>query len=148
MAAKHTMNGKISKKLFDALGGIPVDREGNTIPAMNNAKRCLGSGRVMIIFPEGARSRDGTMLPFKNGAAQLALDTNTKILPIEIEGGFETFPRWIKYPRLFDWKHLKKYTIKIKIGSLIDPSDKSVFNITNQIRQEIIDMHNIKEKVL
>ena len=71
MAAKHTMNGKISKKLFDALGGIPVDREGNTIPAMNNAKRCLGSGRVMIIFPEGARSRDGTMLPFKNGAAQL-----------------------------------------------------------------------------
>lgn len=53
------------QKLFDALGGIPVDREGNTIPAMNNAKRCLGSGRVMIIFPEGARSRDGTMLPFK-----------------------------------------------------------------------------------
>lgn len=140
MAAMHTMDGKASRKLFDALGGIPVDRDGNTIPAMNSAKKCLKNGDVLFVFPEGARSRDGSMLPFKNGAAKLAIDTNTRILPVRIDGAFEVYPRWNKYPHFFDWKHGKKYRITICFGTPIVPDGITAEDITEKIRQQIIDM--------
>lgn len=140
MAAKHTMETKSSCRFFEALGGIPVDREGNTIPAMNCAKRCLDNRRTLIVFPEGARSRDGSMLSFKNGAAALAVDTNKKILPVSTDGSFEIFPRWIKYPRIFNWKHFRKYPLQISFGSLIEPNGKTVEEITVEIRQRIVEM--------
>ena len=140
MAAKHTMEGKVSRNLFEALGGISVDREGNTIPAMNSAKKCLENGRTLIIFPEGARSRDGSLLPFKSGAAKLAIDTNKKIIPVRIDGAFEIFPRWRKYPRLFDWKHFRKYTLRIKFGTPIEPKGLTAEEITTKIRQDIVEM--------
>lgn len=72
LAAKHTMEGFVNNRLFRMLGGIPVNREGNTVPVLLRAKECLDQGKMLIIFPEGARSRDGSMLPFKEGCAQIA----------------------------------------------------------------------------
>jgi 1-acyl-sn-glycerol-3-phosphate acyltransferase len=39
-----------------------------------------------MIFPEGTRSRDGSLLPFKAGAFQLALETGAKVLPLALAG--------------------------------------------------------------
>lgn len=142
MAAIHTLEGKISGSLFEALGGIPVDRSGNTIPAINSAKKCLSQGKTLIVFPEGARSRDGSMLSFKSGAAKIAIDTNKKILPVRIDGAFEIFPRWIKYPRVFDWKHFCKYPLQIRFGKPIVPDGKTAEKITEEIKQQIVDMKN------
>lgn len=137
MAAKHTME---SEKFFEALGGIPVDREGNTIPAMNCAKRCLEQGKTLMVFPEGARSRDGSMLPFKNGAAALAIDTDKKILPVSIDGSFEIFSRWNKYPHIFDWKHLRKFPLHISFGPPIEPQGRTAGEITDESKQRIVEM--------
>lgn len=109
LAAKHTMEGKISKKIFTALGGIPVDREGNTIPLIRRTGELLKDGKNIILFPEGARSRDGSMLPFKSGAGRIAEYSQKKILPVKIEGAFEIFPRHIDRPRIYDWKNHRKY---------------------------------------
>lgn len=142
MASIHTMKGKISKSIFEALGGIPVDREYATIPAASYAKRCLTKGRTIIIFPEGKRSRDGSMLPFKYGAAELALTLDRKILPVRIEGSYEIFSRWRKTPKLYNFKNHRKYPLKITFGESIEPQG-TVEELTKVI-EDRINILNIK----
>lgn len=52
LAAKHTMEGFVNNRLFRMLGGIPVNREGNTVPVLLRAKECLDQGKNADIFPE------------------------------------------------------------------------------------------------
>lgn len=93
LAAIHLFQNKFTRGIFKMIGAIPVDRNGNTAPALNRCKECLIDGYSLIIFPEGARTRDGNMLPFKNGAAKLSAETGKLIVPARIDGGFEIFPR-------------------------------------------------------
>lgn len=137
LAAKHTMRGRFSNRLFTMLGCIPVEREGNTIPVLNRTKECLRNGDTVIIFPEGARSRDGSMLSFKNGAAKISIDTKKQILPVRIDGGFEIFPRHKKVQKIFNWKKFKRYELKIQFGEPISPKGKSVEALTNELRNAI-----------
>ena len=53
---------------------------------MADAEKTLRSGISLMIFPEGTRSPDGNLQPFKTGAFHLALKTGKPILPIVIKG--------------------------------------------------------------
>lgn len=139
LAAQERLEGAISRTLFSLLGEIPVNRTGNTAPALYRAKECLTDEKyTMIIFPEGARSRDGSMLPFKNGAAKLAVDCGKKILPVYIDGSFEIFPRHKKMPRIFDWRHFRRFSLSINCGNLIRPDAMNVRELTKEIENQII----------
>ena len=59
---------------------------------MRRARRTLDSGLSILIFPEGTRSRDGAMRPFKPGAFRLARDTGRPILPVIISGTWDIMP--------------------------------------------------------
>lgn len=140
LAAEHTLKHGISKWLFEILGGIPVDRYGNTQPAMRNAVKNLRENRPIIIFPEGARSRDGSLLPFRPGVGELAIQTNTKIIPVVINGGYAIFPRHQKLPNVFCWSKMKKYRLEIIFLEPIIPGEMSAEDISIEI------MNRIKEK--
>jgi len=45
-----------------------------------------------VIFPEGGRSLDGTVGPFKSGAFRLAVAHRAPVLPVTIDGGFDAWP--------------------------------------------------------
>ena len=60
---------------------------------MEACERTLAEGSSLMIFPEGTRSRDGRLQPFKTGAFELALRTGKPILPIAIEGTSHALPR-------------------------------------------------------
>jgi 1-acyl-sn-glycerol-3-phosphate acyltransferase len=60
--------------------------------AMQIAEARLRSGISVWIAPEGTRSEDGALLPFKKGGFMLALGTKTKILPVTILGTAEVLP--------------------------------------------------------
>ncbi|MDR2586502.1 MAG: 1-acyl-sn-glycerol-3-phosphate acyltransferase, partial [Prevotellaceae bacterium] len=96
------------------LGGIPVERSGNTVPSMNRALSCIKEGYTMIIFPEGTRSRDGKIHEFKGGAAKLAIDANVPLIPVRIEGAWNVFPPHRKRPKIFSWKG--SYPLHISFG--------------------------------
>lgn len=136
LAAKHTMEGFVNNRLFRMLGGIPVNREGNTVPVLLRAKECLDQGKMLIIFPEGARSRDGSMLPFKEGCAQIAWKAKKSIVPVSIEGGFEIFPRWRKLPRIFNIRKLRRYQLKITFCKPISPS-QDYDEMMDKVKKEI-----------
>lgn len=54
-----------------------------------------------ILFPEGARSRDGKMLPFKNGLGMMVAQTSVPVIPCYLQGCFEALKpgRWLPRPR-------------------------------------------------
>ena len=136
MAAKERMDNKVERKLFEVFGAIPVDRFGNTLPATQRAKECLTDEKyIMFIFPEGARSRDGSMLPFKTGAAELSLQTGRKIVPVRIDGSVEIFPRHNKYPKIFS---IPRKKIRVVFGEPMDPADYSEPKEMTQKLKDII----------
>ena len=54
--------------------------------SLERAKRRMAAGISVVVFPEGTRSRDGKLLPFKKGGFLLALQTGKNIVPVTING--------------------------------------------------------------
>ena len=62
---------------------ISVNRDGNDITAVKDCLKCLKNGEKIAIYPEGTRNKtDAPLLPFKHGAAMLAIKTKTPIMPM------------------------------------------------------------------
>ncbi len=78
---------------------IHVDAETHLFQALRAAAQILRQGEILCIFPEGARSIDGAIKPFKKGGAILAKEMNLPLLPARILGSFEIWPRHRAYPR-------------------------------------------------
>jgi 1-acyl-sn-glycerol-3-phosphate acyltransferase len=54
---------------------------------------------IFIIFPEGGRTRTGSMMPFKHGVGMLVAETNVPVVPCGLMGAFEALPPNRKLPR-------------------------------------------------
>jgi 1-acyl-sn-glycerol-3-phosphate acyltransferase len=86
---------------FRLSGDIPVnrgDRESGGA-ALTKARWYLDRGMPVMIFPEGTRSRDGKMGPFKPGAFRLAIEAQVPILPMAVTGSAYGMPKgspWIR----------------------------------------------------
>lgn len=82
-------------------GHIFVDRSSPTAVrhTIETAEKRLRDGMSLVVFPEGARTFDGRMGPFKKGAYQLALEFKLPLVPITIDGSFNVMPRTSKLPR-------------------------------------------------
>ncbi len=143
LAADWLFEHRIYRYALVMLGGIPVHRTGNTTTAMKRAYECLASENYnLLIHLEGTRTRSGKLGEFKSGAAKLSIETGIKIIPVCINGAYEIFPPHRKLPRLFDWKHFRKLPLQIQFGKPISPEDKTVDEITNDIRRQIVSMKN------
>jgi len=70
-----------------------------SIKAINEGASNIKEGYSMIVFPEGTRSKDGVMLPFKPGALKLATKTKCTIMPVTINGSKDIMVKgspWIR----------------------------------------------------
>jgi 1-acyl-sn-glycerol-3-phosphate acyltransferase len=78
-----------------AAGYISIDREGTreTVEAMNEAAQKIREGMSVVIFPEGSRSPDGSVQPFKKGGFTLAIKSKVPIVPIAISGSRDIMPK-------------------------------------------------------
>ena len=75
-------------------GYIPLDRgDGRkALKSIDEAAAIIRNGKSVIIFPEGTRTRDGQMLPFKRGGFLLASKAGVPVVPVTINGSFEINP--------------------------------------------------------
>ena len=102
--------------IFPMLPVIWIE-EDNAIDVLKASADLLRQGKSLMIFPEGTRSVDGKMQPFKIGAAYLAKGLNRKVVPVTVNGAFENWPRSSSLP-------VFRSGIKgsITVGEEIDPS--------------------------
>jgi 1-acyl-sn-glycerol-3-phosphate acyltransferase len=81
------------------LRAFPVAVEGSDPRAIRQVVRLLEAEAAVMIFPEGGRSPDGRLQPFKLGAFRLAASHGVPVLPVTIAGGDECWPPGRFLPR-------------------------------------------------
>jgi len=106
------------RRLARWLRVMVLDPDANLVPAMRAGAFGLKQGRVLILYPEGERSIDGTPRIFKKGAAILSIHMQVPIVPVAIEGFYEAWPRGKKF--------FQKITpLKMAFGEPIVPPPES-----------------------
>jgi long-chain acyl-CoA synthetase len=81
---------------------VPVDPDAHLLAAMRAAATGLRLGKVLMLFPEGERSIDGAIRPFRKGAAILSSHLGAPIVPVALDGLYALWPRG----RAFRWRRL------------------------------------------
>lgn len=140
MAKKEHLDYRITRNWLKMLGGIPVDRFGMSAPSIQRSIQCINEGYAFLIHPEGTRTRDGKLGVFRPGAAKLAEETGKEIIPVRIDGAYELYPHDKKLPKLFDWKHMRRYRIQISFGKPIAKEDVSDNECMDKVKASIIEM--------
>ncbi len=97
------------------IGAIPVDRAKVSRATLEECHRLLGEGWSLIIYPEGGRSDDGTINPFKPGAAWIARRAGVGVLPIHLDGTYDVLPKQRRRPR--------RHPVTIRIGEVLTVRD-------------------------
>jgi 1-acyl-sn-glycerol-3-phosphate acyltransferase len=99
LAKKELWRIPILSKALDLAEIVPVDRSSReaALRSIRRAGEVMRHGINMTIYPEGTRSRDGRLLPFKKGPFHLAMETGYSVVPVTILGTYEMMPKgsWI-----------------------------------------------------
>ena len=76
-------------------GHIAVNRAstGEAVEALRRAAREVRPGVSVFLYPEGTRSRDGALQPFKKGGFKFAIQTGLPVVPVTISGTRALLPR-------------------------------------------------------
>ena len=128
----------IFKSILDMAGFIFVDRKNNdnAVKSMNNLMDDIKKiPRSVAIFPEGTRTSDGDLLPFKKGAAIFAINTDIPVIPVAISGTFS----WSK-KKIFD---MSQSVISFEFGEPIVTENYSFDDrdhLTERIKTNIKNM--------
>lgn len=85
-AKKELFANRMFGKLISHFNAFPVKRAEFDLTALKKSVEALKSGGVLIMFPEGTRSRSRDMLPFKRGVGYLVEKTGAAVLPAYISG--------------------------------------------------------------
>lgn len=144
-----------TRRLFPALGMIPIDRGGGNASAraLDTAARLLENGELFGIYPEGTRARDGFLHKGHTGAARLCLRTGAPIVPVGILGTRAVQPPDAKAPKPFR-------PIEVRFGNPIQGessgsaanqrlrlrhlTDELMFEIRNLTGQHYVDEYATK----
>jgi 1-acyl-sn-glycerol-3-phosphate acyltransferase len=82
------------------VNALPFARSAQVRQSMNICAGLLAMpGNVLIIFPEGTRSRDGALQEFKSGIGALVAGCDVEVLPCYLHGAFEAWPKGRRLPR-------------------------------------------------
>ncbi|ACH40966.1 [acyl-]glycerolphosphate acyltransferase [Citrifermentans bemidjiense Bem] len=112
-------------------GYIPLDRSGGrkALKSMKQAAERIASGASVVIFPEGTRTQDGLLLPFKRGAFMLAGMAGVPIVPFTINGSRAINPR--------NQLELRPGTISVTFGAPIEVKRGAEGELMEQVREAI-----------
>jgi long-chain acyl-CoA synthetase len=129
----------ISAWLASRMNIVPVDPDANLVRALQAGAFGLRAGKVLLLFPEGERSIDGTVKKFKRGAGILSLHLDVPIVPVAVDGMFEVWPR----ARPFRWTQLlpwSRHRVRIAFGPPLPPGEHA--KLREEVDRMWNDLHN------
>lgn len=116
---------------------VPVDSDSALVPAMKAGAFGLTHGRVLLLFPEGERSIDGTVKRFKKGAPILASHLGVPMVPVALKGIWEMWPR----TRTIDWRYVgvwRSHRVRISVGPpLTVPAGEPYADAATRLRDTV-----------
>jgi long-chain acyl-CoA synthetase len=124
VGASEYFETAILRGLARQINLVPVDPDAGLVPAMQAGAAGLRRGRILVLFPEGERSIDGTVRGFKKGAAILAHHLRVPLVPVGIDGLFDVWAR----NRGVQWRKVlpgSGTTVRLTIGHPLDPDYES-----------------------
>ena len=128
IAKKELFKIPIFGKAMRNAGYIEIDRQNHekALKSLDEAAQKIREGKSVVTFPEGTRSKDGTVKPFKQGMFHLAIESGVPIVPISIIGAQEIMP---------------KRSLKVKPGRITMVIDRpvDVSGYTIETRGELIE---------
>lgn len=115
-----------------ASGFVPIDRKNRdkAIEQLERAKEHLAQGVSIWVFPEGTRSRDGSVGPFKKGGFHVARQLGLQIVPTWIEGTQDAVP-----PDTFDVTYHQH--CHLRFGDPIATKDRPIEDVMEDVRGAI-----------
>lgn len=112
-------------------GDIPVVR-GDKLSGGAALQRCaewVKQSMPVMIFPEGTRSLDGTLQPFKDGAFRLAVETGADLLPLAVHGTYDALPK-------HSWR-FGRSDARARMGTPIPSAGKTAEELKAEARAQI-----------
>jgi 1-acyl-sn-glycerol-3-phosphate acyltransferase len=141
LAAEDVYNNNLLFRMMcNIVNCIPVKRDEKDRVALLKAMRILKRGKLLGLFPEGRRSRDGTIGEAKDGVAIIALTTGCPVIPVGIDGTFEALPR--------NHKFIKPAKVNLIFGKALvypkqrKPSQSLIADVKQEIMYEIKKLRN------
>ena len=112
---------------------------GKGIEAIEAGVKKLQNGEAVIIFPEGKFTSDGELCKFNRGVAMMAQHADCPIVPFAIKGGFETWGKWRRFPKLFN-------TIIIQFGQPVKELNRNEKEISHELQTRVNFMKKSLER--
>jgi 1-acyl-sn-glycerol-3-phosphate acyltransferase len=131
MAKKEMFKWPGVNILFLMIGAFPVDRGGADLGALREAQRTVNSGLLLLMFPEGTRSKDRQLKQGFPGSALVAYRTGAPMIPVAVTG-----TEGLKWPFLF-FKPFVGPRVTIRFGAPFYPP--AVERITTQAAKDATD---------
>lgn len=113
---------------------ISIDRSGRrkALESIERAASKIKAGVSVVIFPEGTRSRDGSIQPFKRGGFTLALKSGVPIIPITINGSRDVMPR---------------DSMRVRPGEIRVSIDRAIQTTPFSLRERNVLMEKVRETI-
>jgi len=130
LANELYFRGSVKKRIARAFHIVTIDVDRNLAVSLKTAATLLRQGKDIVIFPEGARTRDGSLLPFKKAFAILARELGAPVMPISISGAYEIYSFRRVFPR--------PGRIRVRFLDPLFPDTWTVEEIASRTRDEIL----------
>ncbi|GAB6903138.1 lysophospholipid acyltransferase family protein [Kineosporia succinea] len=127
-------NGWRGRLARDVVGILPIKRDGGFEALLDAAGAHLAQGGMVVIFPEGTRTRDGSLGRFRAGAVRLAAATGAPVVPTGVHGTRELFGK----NRLPDLSSTRTAPLGVRFGSpvTVAPEADSA-RISQELRNDV-----------
>lgn len=98
--ARESLNRSLIYRLIAGpLDPIPIDRDGMGLSGIKEMLKRAKRGEIVVLFPEGTRTKDGELGELKSGFAALCKRAKLPIIPAALDGAYQAWPRGKKLPR-------------------------------------------------
>jgi 1-acyl-sn-glycerol-3-phosphate acyltransferase len=153
LSKKEVFRIPVVGRAMRTIGIIEIDREaggGSSRRAITaGVKVAAERGYSLLVFPEGTRSRDGNLLPFKKGAARIAIDTQLPLLPVILEGSdriMRADSKWIHpghvHVRVLEPIETEGLTNKNDLNRVMDQLEQSITDNYTEMRDAALSGGN------
>jgi 1-acyl-sn-glycerol-3-phosphate acyltransferase len=101
LARKTLFSPFLLGSLLSKFNAFPVNGTTQDLSSIKLICKLLEEKKKVVIFPEGMRSPDGELQPFKTGFGMLAMRCRAPIIPVYLEGCYEIWNRKQRFPKLW-----------------------------------------------